>query len=320
MKKYYPEGCLIDTAENISSIKTPSALQDAMLHGKILEARAIVCDNEHNLIVDLPCMKGFIPRIEGAIGIDTGATRDIALISKVNKPVCFKVLDIVKDENNNPFAILSRRAVQEECFENYLSKLQPGSIINARVTHLEQFGCFVDIGCGVPSLIPIDAISVSRISHPSDRFSVGQDIKVIIKSVDKDRIWLSHKELLGTWEENAALFKTGETVAGIVRSIESYGIFIELTPNLAGLAEPKENVSVGQHASVYIKALIPEKMKVKLIVVDVFDASYTTNKELKYFVNSDRIDHWKYTTENTDKIIETRFTASEQSVISKLTT
>ncbi|NLP27032.1 MAG: S1 RNA-binding domain-containing protein [Clostridiales bacterium] len=307
MKKYYPEGCLIDTAENINSIKTPSALQDAMLHGKILEARAIVCDNEHNLIVDLPCMKGFIPRIEGAIGIDNGTTRDIALISKVNKPVCFKVINIVKDENDNPLAILSRRAVQEECFENYLSKLQSGSIISAKVTHLEQFGCFVDVGCGVPSLIPIDAISVSRISHPSDRFTVGQDIKVIIKSVDNERIWLSHKELLGTWEENAALFNAGETVAGIVRSIESYGIFIELSPNLAGLAEPKENVNVGQHASVYIKALIPEKMKVKLIVVDVFDANYT-NKELKYFVSSDKIDHWKYTTEDAEKIIETKFT------------
>lgn len=307
MKKYYPEGCLIDTAENINSIKTPSALQDAMLHGKILEARAIVCDNEHNLIVDLPCMKGFIPRIEGALGIDNGTTRDIALISKVNKPVCFKVINIVKDENDNPLAILSRRAVQEECFENYLSKLQSGSIISAKVTHLEQFGCFVDVGCGVPSLIPIDAISVSRISHPSDRFTVGQDIKVIIKSVDNERIWLSHKELLGTWEENAALFNAGETVAGIVRSIESYGIFIELSPNLAGLAEPKENVNVGQHASVYIKALIPEKMKVKLIVVDVFDANYT-NKELKYFVSSDKIDHWKYTTEDAEKIIETKFT------------
>lgn len=307
MKKYYPEGCLIDTAENINSIKTPSALQDAMLHGKILEARAIVCDNEHNLIVDLPCMKGFIPRIEGALGIDNGTTRDIALISKVNKPVCFKVINIVKDENDNPLAILSRRAVQEECFESYLSKLQSGSIISAKVTHLEQFGCFVDVGCGVPSLIPIDAISVSRISHPSDRFTVGQDIKVIIKSVDNERIWLSHKELLGTWEENAALFNAGETVAGIVRSIESYGIFIELSPNLAGLAEPKENVNVGQHASVYIKALIPEKMKVKLIVVDVFDANYT-NKELKYFVSSDKIDHWKYTTEDAEKIIETKFT------------
>ncbi|HHX56788.1 MAG TPA: S1 RNA-binding domain-containing protein [Clostridiales bacterium] len=306
MKKYYPEGCLIDTAENLNSIKTPSALQDAMLHGKILEARSIVCDNEHNLIVDLPCMKGFIPRIEGAIGIDNGTTRDIALISKVNKPVCFKVLNIVKDENNNPLAILSRRAVQEECFENYLSNLQSGTIINAKVTHLEQFGCFVDIGCGVPSLIPIDAISVSRISHPSDRFTVGQDIRVIIKSVDKDRIWLSHKELLGTWEENSSLFSAGETVAGIVRSIENYGIFIELTPNLAGLAEPKDNVHIGQHASVYIKALIPEKMKVKLIIVDVFDASYM-NKELKYFVNSDKIDHWKYTTDNGEKVIETKF-------------
>ena len=117
---------------------------------------------------------------------------------------------------------------------------------------------------------------------------------------------MSHKELLGTWEENSSLFSAGETVAGIVRSIENYGIFIELTPNLAGLAEPKDNVHIGQHASVYIKALIPEKMKVKLIIVDVFDASYM-NKELKYFVNSDKIDHWKYTTDNGEKVIETKF-------------
>lgn len=55
------------------------------------------------------------------------------------------------------------------------------------------------------------------------------------------------------------MFSTGETVGGIVRSIEPYGIFIELAPNLAGLAEPRENVRVGQAASVYIKALIPEK-------------------------------------------------------------
>lgn len=306
MKKYYPEGCLINTAENQSSIKTIPALQDAMIHGKILEARSIVCDNEHNLIVDLPCIRGVIPRVEGAIGIDQGTTRDIALISKVNKPVCFKVIEITKDENNCPIAILSRRIVQEECFTNYLMQLAPGSIIPAKVTHLEQFGCFVDIGCGIPSLIPIDAISVSRIAHPSDRFSIGQEIKVIIKDINTSRIWLSHKELLGTWEENASMFKAGETVAGIVRSIENYGVFIELTPNLAGLAEPKENVFVGQHASVYIKALIPEKMKVKLIIVDVFDASYM-NKEIKYFVTDNHIDYWKYTTDSADKVIETSF-------------
>lgn len=305
-RMYYPEGCLINTIENQNAIRSKNALNDSMLNGKILEARAIVCDNEHNLIVDLPCMKGIIPRIEGALGIADGSTRDIALISRVNKPVCFKVLGFSVNELGQEYAILSRRMVQEECLEKYISKLQSGDIIDARVTHFEQFGCFVDIGCGIPSLIPIDAISISRISHPSDRFYINQDIKAIVKEVCGSRVWLSHKELLGTWEENASLFKTGETVAGIIRSIESYGIFIELTPNLAGLSEFKEGVSVGQNASVYIKSLIPEKMKVKLVIVDVFNAEYP-QPPIDYFIRDDHIDYWKYSTELSNKIVETKF-------------
>ncbi len=306
MTKYLPEGHLINTIENKSAVKSVFALQEAMLHGQILEARAKICDGDHNLIVDLPCIKGIIPRNEGAIGIEDGSTRDIALISKVNKPVCFKVLNITTDENGEPIAILSRKAVQLECMREYIETLDAGDIIPAKVTHLEQFGCFVDIACGIPSLIPIDAISISRISHPSDRFSTGQNIFVIIKSVDNGRICLSHKELLGTWEENAEKFNVGETVSGIVRSVEEYGIFIELAPNLAGLAEPRSNVYIGQHASVYIKALIPEKMKVKLIIVDVFDAKYP-NKELEYFITEGNIRNWRYSTDSSDKIIESIF-------------
>ena len=236
MKNFQPEGNLIVTAENAGYLKSPSALREAMILGKTLEARATVCDSEHNLIVDLQCMKGIIPRTEGAIGISEGTTRDIALISRVNKPVCFKVLRI-ETKDNNQYAVLSRRMAQEECYERYISGLRNGDIINARVTHLEQFGAFVDIGCGIPSLIPIDAISVSRISHPSDRFSVGQYIKAIVSGENDGKICLTHKELLGTWQQNADLFSAGETVAGTVRSIEEYGIFIELMPNLAGLAE-----------------------------------------------------------------------------------
>ncbi len=306
MTKYLPEGHLINTIENKSAVKSVFALQEAMLHGQILEARAKICDGDHNLIVDLPCIKGIIPRNEGAIGIEDGSTRDIALISKVNKPVCFKVLNITADENGEPIAILSRKAVQLECMREYIETLDAGDIIPAKVTHLEQFGCFVDIACGIPSLIPIDAISISRISHPSDRFSTGQNIFVIIKSIDNGRICLSHKELLGTWEENAEKFNVGETVSGIVRSVEEYGIFIELAPNLAGLAEPRSNVYIGQHASVYIKALIPEKMKVKLIIVDVFDAKYP-NKELEYFITEGNIRNWRYSTDSSDKIIESIF-------------
>lgn len=191
--------------------------------------------------------------------------------------------------------------------ENYIRRLRTGDIITAKVTHLEQFGCFVDIGCGIPSLIPIDLISVSRISHPSDRFFVGQEIRAIVKSFDSDRICLSHKELLGTWDENAALFEQGETVTGIVRSVEEYGIFVELTPNLAGLAEPRNDVFVNQRASVYIKAIIPEKMKIKLIIVNTSENAYQNN-EPKYFVNSDRIEKWVYSSPLCSKRIETDFT------------
>lgn len=309
MNNYYPEGTLIGSPENTAAMKSIFALQDSILQGKILEARAVVCDNEHNLIVELPCPncpKGIIPRTEGALGIEDGSTKDIALITKVNKPVCFKILRLIKAPDGLFTAVLSRRAVQEECMENFISQLRPGDIIPAKVTHLEQFGAFVDIGCGIPSLIPIDSISISRISHPSDRFVPYQNIRVIIKGQSGGKILLSHKELLGTWEENAARFNCGETVSGTVRSVEDYGIFVELAPNLAGLAEPKENVQAGDNASVYIKAIIPEKMKVKLIIVDVFKEQHK-DPSFRYFCNDDHISHWVYSSPDSGKLIESYF-------------
>lgn len=306
MIEYLPEGYLIGTAENQSCLSSFFSLQECRISQRILEAPCIICDSRHNLVVDLGCMRGIIPREEGAIGISEGTTKDIALISRVNKAVCFVVLDFAKDENGHTYAVLSRKRAQEECMQNMLKNLTPGDVITARVTHLEQFGCFVDIGCGIPSLIPIDLISVSRISHPSDRFQVGQKIRAVVKSVEDNRICLSHKELLGTWEENAAAFEVGETVTGIVRSVEDYGIFVELSPNLAGLAEPHDDVHINDHVSVYIKAILPDKMKIKLIIVNAFEKAFSDN-ELKYFVESGHLDEWTYSTENSRKIIRTVF-------------
>ena len=307
MFKYQPEGLLIDNMENRKSFVNLTALNEAMQQNRILEARALVCDAQHNLIVDLGCCKGIIPRQEGAMGVSEGSTRDIAILSRVGKPVCFQVKELTVDEQQNPIALLSRRAVQELCCSHYISHLAPGDVIDARVTHLEPFGCFVDIGCGISSMIPIDSISVSRISHPRDRFKVGQDIRAVVKSVDETgRVFLTHKELLGTWEENATLFSPGETVAGIIRSVEDYGAFVELTPNLAGLAEPREDIHPGQYASVYIKSLIPERMKVKLIIVDAFDAEYDV-LEPEYFFTGDHIHCWKYSPDHCQKLIESHF-------------
>ncbi len=308
MTDYMPEGFLFGTAENDTCLRSFESLEECRQTGQILEAPCVVCDSEHNLIVefpDNPGIRGVIPRTEGALGIAEGYTKDIALISRVNKPVCFVVKEL-SQSGGTTIATLSRREAQLRAKENYISKLTAGDVIPARVTHLEQFGCFVDIGCGIPSLIPIDLISVSRISHPSDRFSVGQEIRAIVKCVENDRVCLTHKELLGTWEENAARFHQGETVTGIVRSIEDYGIFIELAPNLAGLAEPRADICVNDHASVYIKAIIPEKMKIKLIIVNTSDRTYHNN-ELNYFISSGHIDRWIYSTQTSSKHIETIF-------------
>lgn len=307
MKTYYPEGFLINTYENKLHLKNLSSLTEAMHNGVILEAKAILCDNQHNLWLDLGCMKGKICREEGAMGISEGTVKDIALITRVNKPVCFVIINFDYDEDGNMIAILSRRIPQINCMNDYIEKLSPGDVIPAKITHLEPFGAFADIGCGISSLLPIDTISVSRISHPKDRFYTGMTIQAVVKSIDEfGRISLTHKELLGTWEQNAENYMQGETVTGIVRSIESYGIFVELTPNLAGLAELKENVYVGQQVSVYIKAMIPERMKVKLIIIDSMDNNEQL-KQPKYYFSGKHMDAWQYSPESSQKRIMTVF-------------
>ena len=306
MSLYYPEGWIIDTPENRAAMTNLSTLADACHEEQILEGRALICDSAHNLIVDLGCIKGIIPREDSAIGIREGSVRDIAIISRVNRPVCFIITGFEKNENGTTVAILSRRKAQERCIAEFISALIPGDIVNARITHLENFGAFADIGCGVVSLLPIDSISISRIDHPKERFCVGMDIKASVKSLEGDRITLTHKELLGTWEENAAAFQTGETVAGIVRSVEPYGIFVELTPNLAGLAELKEGVLPGQQASVFIKNIIPSRMKIKLIIIDTFEYRYRPAAP-HYFYGGEHMDRFVYSPLCCEKSMITEF-------------
>ncbi|QNO16852.1 S1 RNA-binding domain-containing protein [Caproicibacterium amylolyticum] len=303
---YEPEGWRIDKTENRAALRSPAALAQAARAGQILEGRAVLCDSGHNLIVDLGCMQGVIPREEGAMGIREGTVRDIALLSRVNRPVCFYITGF-SEESGRTTALLSRRAAQESCWRDCLSKLLPGDVLDARVTHLEPFGAFMDIGCGIVALMPIDAISVSRIDHPRERFTTGMDIRTVVRSIEGRRITLSQRELLGTWEENAAHFHSGETVGGIVRSIEPYGIFVELTPNLAGLAECRESVTTGQQASVYIKSVLPARMKVKLVIIDTFDLKCKPEPPHYYFTG-EHMDHFLYSPPESSKVIETVFT------------
>lgn len=315
---YRPEGALLHTADNREYITSLSGLERAMNEGKILESTVLLCDSMLRLHVDLYGIRGIIEK-EEAVFCRVGETvKDIAIITRVGKPVCFKVMRIDRT-GEEPTVFLSRRAAQEECIRNYLSDLIPGDLIPAKVTHMESFGAFVDIGCGLPSLLSVDSISVSRISHPSDRLSVGDSIFTVVRSNDRlqERIFVSMRELLGTWEENARQFEIGQTVAGIVRSIEPYGVFIELAPNLAGLAELREGSAdrsiavVGEYVAVYIKNIIPERMKIKLVLIDSYKGELP-RKSLPYYIDCDRVRHlsaWQYSPPDCSKRIETLFDA-----------
>ncbi len=287
---YLPEGRLLQKKENREVCATLRSLQEAIQTERVLEGRTILCTPEHDLSVRVGQFFGRIPREEAALGIREGTAREIAILSCVGKPISF----VVRGIETNGTLLLSRRRAQELASSHLLS-LPRGTVLPATVTHMEGFGAFVDLGCGVTSMIGIENCSVSRISHPACRFSVGQNIFVILSDSDPaiGRLYLSHKELLGTWLENAALFSAGMTVSGFVRGIKSYGTFIELTPNLTGLSDPTEGLSENDAVSVYIKAVLPEQMKIKLSVIQKLTPPNTPTP-LSYFITEGQVSHWLY--------------------------
>lgn len=290
---YPPEGRLLHRPENQAACASLAALKQALEQETVLEGRVILCSPTRDLTVTAGPFTGVIPRDEAALGIREGTARETSILSRVGKPAAFTV-KALRTGQGAPSLILSRRRAQELAL-NQLMACPPGTVIPATVTHLEPFGAFVDVGCGIPSMVGIENCSVSRISHPSCRFLVGQHIFVVLTGTDKNlnRVYLSHKELLGTWSENAARFSPGMTLPGIVRSVKEYGSFIELAPNFTGLADRTEDLAENDLVSVYIRAIQPQRMKVKLTVIEKLEPAAVPTP-LPYFITGGRLEHWEY--------------------------
>lgn len=290
---------------------TLDRLREALESGAVLEAPVQRCDAGHTLHIDLDGIPGRISRSEAIAPWINGAGRDIAVLSRVGKPTCFQVLSLQADEKGAPAAVLSRRAAQEAAMDFFLQNLEPGMVLTCRVTRLEPYGAFLDIGCGIIAILPIELISVSRISHPGARLQEGQKILAAVRSFDREnrRITMTTRELLGTWMENASRFAPGETVRGTVRSVKEYGSFIELAPNLSGLADSREDLSPGDGVSVFIKSIRPERMKIKLQVIEKLPPQMQP-EPLRYQITDGKLDRWTYSPPGYEKDpVETVFTA-----------
>ena len=265
IQKFIPEGWV--SAPQAFSLEE---LSKASINGDIIQAKVSRCDSNYNLYVDLGNnITGIIPRDEvEAINIDeTGFPKPNICKSKIDKIVQFKV----KDTSKKDTVILSRKAVGKEAINWMKNELKEGMLVYGIVKNIRPYGAFVEIGGGIVGLVHIEDISVARIKTPYERFKIGQKIKIMIKSIDRktNRVILSYKETLGTWEENVKEFEEGMIVSGIAREKEKNknGIFIELKPNLVGLADYKDNIEYGEDVRLKIKKIIPDKKKIKLTIL-----------------------------------------------------
>ena len=252
--KFFPEGW-----KNKETEETQDILQGIVKN----------CDKDYNLYVELENgMHGIIPRQEiEAINVDEkGLPKENLCIGKIHKYVQFKLKE--KDGDN---LIFSRKEVQQEVLNSVKTDLKIGDNIKGIVKNITPYGAFIDIGGGVVGLAYIEDLSVARIKTPYERLKIGQNVNIVVKSIDRDtgKINLSYKDTLGTWEENAKKFSVGMNTKGIIRETEKNknGIFIELTPNLVGMAEYKEGLKYGEKVDLYIKKIDYDKKKVKVVLL-----------------------------------------------------
>lgn len=237
---------------------------------EILQGLVKKCDENYNLYIQFENgLTGVMPREEiEAINIeDSGLPRTNLCTGKVHKFVQFKIKETINENE----VILSRKEVQEDALNWVKNELQEGTKVTGIVKNIKPYGAFIEIGGGVVGLAHIEDLSIARIKTPFERLNIGQKVEVVVKSIDRDtgKVILSHKETLGTWEENAQKFTIGTKTKGIVRETEKNknGIFIELTPNLVGMAEYKEGVEYGQTVDVYIKKIDNQRKKIKLLII-----------------------------------------------------
>lgn len=214
-------------------------------------------------------IKAIIPRDEASSVVgDDGLVEEKYIVNKKGKvlPVCIK--EIVQNDNQIEL-IMSKKILELKVRKWMYMHLKPGVKLRGIVVGLKDYAAFVDVGGGVTGILKLQDMSDSILTNSADMFKLGQRIEVIVKKYDRDtgRIELSYKELLGTFEENVKKFNEGDIVEGVVRNRIKTGVFVELMPNIIGIAEHVNGIEYGQKVLVSIKKINLEKKKIKLIII-----------------------------------------------------
>ena len=237
---------------------------------KVLDVYITDIDESLNMIGIIgKDIKAIIPREESSSIVgDDGLVEEKHIINKKGKILHVCIKDIINN-NDNIELVVSKKILELKVRKWMYMHLKPGMKLKGVVVSTSDYAAFVDVGGGVTGILKLENISDILLQKASDALKIGQRIEVVVKKYDRDtgRIELSYKEILGTFEENISKFKEGDIVDGIVRNRIKSGIFVEIAPNVVGLAEHINGIEYGQKVLVSIKRIIPEKKKVKLVII-----------------------------------------------------
>ena len=257
------------------------------------------CDTDYNLIVDIGnSIKVKIP-FEELMFTRDNHIKKVSALHMVGKTVQFIVTHLGE-------SILGSRKQLQTMYLEELKTRQAGDILEAVVINSQPFGVFVDIGYGLTALIPTSCLAISITNETDTMPKEGETLRVILKSIIDNKVTVSYKENLGTWLENIT-FNEGETLTGEVKHIGDNGMLIELAPNISGLAENREDIHLGDTVSVYVKRIMPDKLKIKLIVLTKSQHKYSRVYKEKLDKNITHIDKWEYSPLDSSRKIATYF-------------
>lgn len=229
------EGNLVLSKEKADKMKIWEELEVSHNEEKEVQGK-VISRIKGGMMVDIG-VKAFLPGSQ----IDLTPVRD--LDGLVGKTFPFKIIKINHRRGN---VVISRRALLEETRDKKrqttLATLAEGQLIKGTVKNITDYGAFLDLG-GIDGLLHITDISWGRVGHPSDMFSVGDRLEVLVLKYDKEtgRISLGLKQKTADpWMEIATKYPEGTRVAGKVVSLTDYGAFVELEPGVEGLVHVSE--------------------------------------------------------------------------------
>ena len=265
--------------ENINKIKNNSDkkeytleyLQNIKIKQQVLKMNVKEYDDSYNLIGIIGNnIKAIMPRQEFSCVVgEDGLVDSKHIVNKVGKrlQVCIKQINVNVD--NSIEVIVSKKILEMKVRKWMYMHLKADMKLKGIIISITEYCAIVDVGGGVTGVLKRDDIADIHIYDIHDIFKIGQRVTVIVKNYDRDtgRIELSYKEIFGTFEENVKKISEGEVVDGIVKNRTKSGIFVLIKNNLIGLAEHVNGVEYGQNVLVSIKKIVPDKKKIKLVII-----------------------------------------------------